>query len=81
MQHCSINRHLERVAKWAVEMATRPERRSSVPSLENDPKMEVRKFGRFYAQLHELLVEHAQVEERVIFPVLEKAERGVRYIG
>lgn len=81
LQHCSINRHLERVAKWAVEMATRPERRSSVPSLENDPKMEVRKFERFYAQLHELLVEHAQVEERVIFPVLEKAERGVRYIG
>lgn len=57
-------------------MATRSERRSSVNSLENDPKMELREFGRFYAQLHELLVEHAQVEERVIFPVLEKAKRG-----
>jgi iron-sulfur cluster repair protein YtfE (RIC family) len=39
-------------------------------------RMEVRKFGKSYSQLLEVMIEHAQMEERVLFPLLETAERG-----
>eukprot|EP00262_Sarcandra_glabra_P018889 TRINITY_DN6936_c0_g1_i1.p1 TRINITY_DN6936_c0_g1~~TRINITY_DN6936_c0_g1_i1.p1 ORF type:complete len:225 (+),score=33.02 TRINITY_DN6936_c0_g1_i1:90-677(+) len=41
------------------------------------PRMEVRKFGRSYSQLLEVMLEHAQMEERIVFPVLERADRGL----
>jgi iron-sulfur cluster repair protein YtfE (RIC family) len=39
-------------------------------------RMEVKKFQKSYTQLLEVMVEHAQMEERVVFPLLETAERG-----
>ena len=41
------------------------------------PRMEVRKLGLSYSQLLEVMLEHAQMEERVLFPIVEKADRGL----
>ncbi|CAA6663755.1 unnamed protein product [Spirodela intermedia] len=41
------------------------------------PRMEARKFGRIYSQLAELMMEHAQMEERVVFPVIDRADRDI----
>lgn len=39
--------------------------------------MEVKKFARSYSQLLEMMLEHAQMEEKVVFPILERADRGL----
>ncbi|CAA7400251.1 unnamed protein product [Spirodela intermedia] len=78
VQHRSIERHLERMVRWGEAMAAggggRPaEGRKGSPS----PRMEARKFGRIYSQLAELMMEHAQMEERVVFPVIDRADRDI----
>nr|XP_027102583.1 uncharacterized protein LOC113723811 [Coffea arabica] len=40
-------------------------------------RMEMNKFGRNYGQLMEVMLEHARMEERVVFPILDKADRGL----
>lgn len=75
LQHRSITWHLERMVRWAEDLSTRGGRRTVDPAV-GSPRMELRKFGKNYSQLLELMVEHAQMEERVVFPVLEMADRG-----
>lgn len=78
LQHKSLKWHLERMARWAEDLAKRKGKKAVDPAV-GSPKMEVRKFATSYSQLLELMLEHAQMEERVVFPVLEKADRGNLY--
>lgn len=75
MQHKSVRWHLERMARWAEDLAKRKGKKAGDPTV-GSPKMEVRKFASSYSQLLELMLEHAQMEERVVFPGLEKDDRG-----
>ncbi|KAM0946197.1 putative hemerythrin, Thioredoxin-like superfamily [Dioscorea sansibarensis] len=65
LQHRSIERHLEGVARWAEEIANGGGGGRSAA-------------GRKYAELVEIMLEHAQMEERFLFPLLELAaeDRG-----
>ncbi|XP_042512784.1 uncharacterized protein LOC122087651 [Macadamia integrifolia] len=76
LQHKSITWHLEKLVIWAKDLRTR-EATTRVESSMRSLRMEVRKFGRCYSHLREVMLEHAQMEERVIFPVLEMADRGL----
>lgn len=75
LQHKSVLWHLERMLRWAKDLATRGGRTTVDPAV-GTPRMELRKFGKSYSQLLEVMLEHAQMEERVLFPILEKADRG-----
>ena len=75
VQHRSVVWHLERMVWWSEDLVTRGGRRNGDPTM-GSARMEVRKFGKSYSQLLEVMVEHAQMEERVVFPLLETAERG-----
>ncbi|KAK7344797.1 hypothetical protein VNO77_14898 [Canavalia gladiata] len=76
LQHKSMTWHVERMVKWAEDLATRGGRRAVDPKV-GTWKMEVVKFGRSYSQLLEVMMEHAQMEERVLFPIFDKADRGL----
>lgn len=76
LQHKSVLWHLERMLRWAKDLATRGGRTTVDPAV-GTPRMELRKFGKSYSQLLEVMLEHAQMEERVLFPILEKADRGL----
>ncbi|CAG7905693.1 unnamed protein product [Brassica rapa] len=76
LQHRSMLWHMERMVRWSEDLAARGGRRAVDPSV-GTPKMEIRKFAKSYSQLHELMVEHAQMEERILFPVLESVDRGM----
>ncbi|KAJ8630483.1 hypothetical protein MRB53_023806 [Persea americana] len=80
LQHRSMMWHLDRMVKWAEDLearqSTRGARRAVDPCV-GSPRMEVKKFGRSYSQLLEMMLEHAQMEERIVFPVLERADRGL----
>ncbi|KAH7547732.1 hypothetical protein ACOSP7_033051 [Xanthoceras sorbifolium] len=75
LQHKSVMWHVERMVRWAEDLAKRGGR-TAVDPLVGSPRMEVRKFGNSYSQLLELMLEHAQMEERIVFPLLEKADPG-----
>nr|GMD86188.1 uncharacterized protein LOC109186623 isoform X1 [Ipomoea batatas] len=76
LQHRSMVWHLERMARWAEDLAARRGKARGDPAM-GSPRMELKKFGRSYSQLLEVLLEHAQMEEKVVFPILEKADRGL----
>ncbi|XP_019192234.1 PREDICTED: uncharacterized protein LOC109186623 isoform X2 [Ipomoea nil] len=76
LQHRSMVWHLERMVRWAEDLAARRGKARGDPAM-GSPRMELKKFGRSYSQLLELLFEHAQMEEKVVFPILEKADRGL----
>ncbi|KAL6545431.1 hypothetical protein OROGR_009305 [Orobanche gracilis] len=76
MQHRSLNWHLERMVKWSEDMAARGGNSKEDPSM-GSPRMEVKKFGRSYSQLLQVMLEHAQMEETVLFQILETADRGL----
>ncbi|KAJ0044539.1 hypothetical protein Pint_05812 [Pistacia integerrima] len=76
LQHKSVRWHLERIVRWAEDLAKRGGKKAVDPAV-GSPRMEIRKFGKSYSQLLELMLEHAQMEERVVFPVLEMADRGL----
>ncbi|KAG8380655.1 hypothetical protein BUALT_Bualt06G0038500 [Buddleja alternifolia] len=76
LQHRSINWHLERMVKWAEDMAARGGNARGDPSM-GSPRMEVKKFGKSYSQLQQVMLEHAQMEEKVLFQILESADRGL----
>jgi len=75
LQHKSVTWHLERLVRWAEDLATRGGRKAVDPKM-GSWKMEVRKFARSYTQLLEVMMEHAQMEERVLFPIFDRADRG-----
>ncbi|XP_058107356.1 uncharacterized protein LOC131250944 isoform X2 [Magnolia sinica] len=80
LQHRSMAWHLDRLVMWVEDLAdrkrTRGDGRAVDPTM-GSPRMEVKKLGRIYSQLLELMLEHAQMEERIVFPVLERADRGI----
>ncbi|XP_008231863.1 PREDICTED: uncharacterized protein LOC103331030 [Prunus mume] len=78
LQHRSVAWHLERLVRWATDLVTRQNKRGGRGG-EIDPtvgtaRMEVRKLGRSYTQLLELMLEHAQMEERLLFPIFNFAD-------
>ncbi|GFS44359.1 hypothetical protein Acr_00g0089880 [Actinidia rufa] len=73
VQHRSVTWHLERMVMWAVDLSSRGGRGRGGPAMRS-LRMEVRKFGRSYSQLLEVMREHAQMEEKVVFPILEMAK-------
>lgn len=75
MQHRSLSWHLERMVKWAEDVVARGGNAKGDPSM-GTPRMEMKKFGKSYSSLLQLLLEHAQMEETVLFQILESADRG-----
>ncbi|KAL2525998.1 Hemerythrin domain-containing protein [Abeliophyllum distichum] len=80
LQHRSLMWHLERLVRWAEDLTARGGKARGDPAM-GSPRMEVRKFGRNYSQLLEMLLEHAQMEEKVVFPILESADRGLSKVA
>ncbi|KAM7263065.1 hypothetical protein ACFE04_000748 [Oxalis oulophora] len=77
MQHRGMEYLLANVVRWAEDLKKRGGGKwSSDPSV-GSPRMEVKKFEEFYKGLLEVLLEHAQMEEKVIFPLLTKADPGL----
>ncbi|KAK6929056.1 Hemerythrin-like [Dillenia turbinata] len=75
LQHRSLNWHLGRMVMWVEDLVTREGRRGA--EVMGSWKMEVRKFGKSYGQLLEVLLEHAQMEERIIFQLLDFSDPGI----
>ncbi|GFZ11499.1 hypothetical protein Acr_22g0008970 [Actinidia rufa] len=61
-QHRSVTWHLERMVRCAEDLAARGGRGRGDPSM-GSPRME-------------MMLEHAQMEEKVVFPILEGPDRG-----
>lgn len=79
LQHRSMTWHVERMVRWSEDLAARGGKKRSVgidPSV-GTPRMEVKKFGKSYSQLLEMMLEHAQMEEKVLFPILNSADPGI----
>lgn len=76
LQHRSMLWHLERMVRWGGDLVARGGKARGDPVM-GTPRMEVRKFGRSYSQLFEVMLEHAQMEEKLVFPILERADRGL----
>ncbi|KAK1396583.1 Hemerythrin/HHE cation-binding motif [Heracleum sosnowskyi] len=76
LQHRSVTWHVERVVTWAEDLVTRKGIGRGDRKV-GTTRMEVKKFGKRYGELLEVMLEHARMEERVVFPVLEKADRGL----
>ncbi|KAK3036697.1 hypothetical protein RJ639_031565 [Escallonia herrerae] len=76
LQHRSVTWHVERLVRWAEDMWRRGGKSRGDPVL-GSPRMEVRKFEKNYSQLLEVMLDHAQMEEKIVFPILEKADRGL----
>ncbi|XP_074312398.1 uncharacterized protein LOC141647925 [Silene latifolia] len=76
LQHRSLTWHLERVTRWGKDMTTRGGREVVDPKV-GTPRMEVVKLGKSYGKLLEVLLEHAQMEERILFPLLDAADPGM----
>ena len=75
LQHRSVRWHVEKVVTWAEDLVKR-KGIARGDSKVGSTRMEVDKFGKRYGELMEVMLEHARMEERVVFPVLEKADRG-----
>ncbi|XP_076957326.1 uncharacterized protein LOC143632786 [Bidens hawaiensis] len=76
LQHKSLVWHLERMVRWAEDLAARGGR-SKGDRVMGSARMEVKKYGKSYSQLLEVMLEHAQMEERLVFPILEREDRGL----
>lgn len=76
LQHKSMTWHVERLVRWVDDLTTRGGKGSVDPAV-GSPRMEVRKFARSYSELLEVMLEHAQMEEKVVFPILDMADRGL----
>lgn len=76
LQHKSVTWHVDRVVTWAEDLVKRRGIGRGDRKV-GTTRMEVKKFGKRYGELLEVMLEHARMEERVVFPVLEKADRGL----
>ncbi|GLT88735.1 hypothetical protein SLE2022_067470 [Rubroshorea leprosula] len=76
LQHQSVMWHIERMVRWTEDLATRRGKKAVDPAV-GSPRMEVKKFEKSYSQLLEVMLEHARMEETVVFPVLDRADRGI----
>lgn len=75
LQHKSMTWHVERMVRWAEDLATRGGRKA-VDLKMGSWRMEMRKFGKSYSEVLEVMMEHARMEETVLFPILDAADRG-----
>ncbi|KAJ9540150.1 hypothetical protein OSB04_026656 [Centaurea solstitialis] len=76
LHHKSLLWHLERMVRWGEDLAARGGRSKGDPVM-GSARMEVKKYGKSYSQLLEVMLEHAQMEERIVFPILEREDRGL----
>ncbi|KAI3721764.1 hypothetical protein L2E82_32782 [Cichorium intybus] len=76
LQHKSLVWHLERMVRWGEDLAARGGRSKGDPVM-GSARMEVKKYGKSYSQLLEVMLEHAQMEEKIVFPILEREDRGL----
>lgn len=81
MQHRSILWHFERLVILMDELVLYIENDSPTNSLGAGRMAEtnLRKLWKGYGRLVELMQEHAQMEERVIFPALEQYHEGIEF--
>ncbi|CAN6566954.1 unnamed protein product [Malus baccata var. baccata] len=79
LQHRSLAWHLERLVRWVMDLLKRPGkgRGGVVDPTVGSARMELRKLGRNYSQLLELMLEHAQMEERLLFPIFNYCDPGI----
>ncbi|KAF6171944.1 hypothetical protein GIB67_011841 [Kingdonia uniflora] len=68
LQHRSMTGHIGKLVTWAMDLVTRGG--GSVRR-----RTEVRKLRRRYSELLEVMLEHAQMEKRIVFPTLERDDR------
>ncbi|KAE9621146.1 hypothetical protein Lal_00019672 [Lupinus albus] len=76
LQHKSMTWHVERMVRWTEDLMTRGGKKGVDPKMGNW-KMEMTKFKKSYSQLWEVMMEHAQMEEMVLFPIFDRADRGL----
>uniref|UniRef100_A0ACD5XC01 Uncharacterized protein n=1 Tax=Avena sativa TaxID=4498 RepID=A0ACD5XC01_AVESA len=74
LQHRSAERHLEGVAAMLAEMVRKGGKKAggkgrTVPV----EGAEVRRLGKWYGDAMEVMLEHARMEERVLFPDIQRA--------
>lgn len=78
LQHQSILYHLEKLVHSTDEMiAAAKQPPKVVDPVKGSLAMQIKKLSVSYSLLLQFMLEHAQMEERVIFPALEKADRGL----
>ncbi|KAK4427176.1 hypothetical protein Salat_1486500 [Sesamum alatum] len=69
LEHRSRAWHFERMVKWTYDIATGGGSVRGDPSM-GSPRMEVKKYAKSYSQLLQVMLEHAQMEETVLFQIL-----------
>ncbi|KAH7433704.1 hypothetical protein KP509_07G082100 [Ceratopteris richardii] len=78
LQHHSILQHLEKLVVTTEELiAVSKQPCRAVDPVKGSLLMQIKRLSANYSQLLQFMLEHAQMEERVVFPPLEKAERGL----
>lgn len=82
LQHKSILSHMEKLVRFADELAvSKKEGFKGIDSAKGSVAMQIKKLSKDYAQLVDLMQEHAQMEERIIFPALERADKGITQLA
>lgn len=82
LQHKSILCHMEKLVRFADELAvSKKEGFKGIDSAKGSVAMQIKKLSKDYAQLVDLMQEHAQMEERIIFPALERADKGITQLA
>ncbi|KAI5073111.1 hypothetical protein GOP47_0011124 [Adiantum capillus-veneris] len=78
LQHYSILAHFEKLVLTIDELILAAKQPSkTVDPVKGSLAMQIKKLSASYSLLLQFMLEHAQMEERVIFPALEKADRGL----
>jgi hypothetical protein len=78
LQHQSILNHLQKLLDTVEELMVASKQPSRiVDPIKGSLSMQIKKLSARYVKLLEFMLEHAQMEERVIFPALERADRGL----
>lgn len=82
LQHKSILCHMEKIVRSADELAvSKKEGFKVIDPAKGSISMQIKRLSKNYAQLVDLMQEHAQMEERIVFPALERAERGITEVA
>ncbi|KAF3332050.1 Hemerythrin HHE cation binding domain-containing protein [Carex littledalei] len=68
LQHRSMERHLEGISRAVKEMSA-----AGKKGKKTGAAAEGRRISRWYGELVEVMLEHARMEESLLFPVLERA--------
>ncbi|XP_048565228.1 uncharacterized protein LOC125545354 [Triticum urartu] len=73
LQHRSAERHLEGVAAKLAEMVKKGAKKAGKGRSVAVEGAEVRRLGKWYGDAMEVMLEHARMEERVLFPDIQRA--------